>query len=133
MKPSGKIIIRTFTGWITIVKVVNQSARMQFQLFDARSTAASKMATPMQKVKCALWFNNARYVNRVQRHRETESGVDSPSKLSIYAFYKCSVIQVVCVKAKFPLLQSVCMELEYQLHVRIVTNSSHDEHLEVVK
>jgi hypothetical protein len=48
-------------------------------------------------------------------------------------FTSSNVRQVVCVKGNFPSLQSVCMDLEYQLDVYRVTNNAHIKHLKVVK
>jgi hypothetical protein len=45
----------------------------------------------------------------------SEFGVDSPSKSSIYSFYR-QFCEAGCVKGKFPLLQNVLMELEYQFN-----------------
>lgn len=73
------------------------------------------MATPLQKAKCALWFNKTKCVKRVQGRCRMISGVDPTSKPFIYAFNKQFFEEDICVKVKYPLLQNVRIEGEWEV------------------
>jgi hypothetical protein len=77
------------------------------------------------KAKGVLRFNETKFVKRGQLGSRMEFGLDPSSQTSMYAFRDSFIRRAVCVNGKFPLLQNVWMELEYQLYACRVTNSAH--------
>jgi hypothetical protein len=53
----------------------------------------------------------------------------TPLSHPVKYFTNSSVGQILSVKGKFPFLQNIWVEMEYQLDEYRITNSAHTEHL----
>jgi hypothetical protein len=95
------LIRPNFQVLIVAVRVLNWSMHTRFQWFATRGTPVNKMATPLQKAKPVLWFNNTKCVWNLCRStiRQNLDWICIPSYTFMH-FADCSGRHVLRVNGK---------------------------------